>query len=77
MRSPHQFSRPRTRTARSNHIRNRAYRPLFLPLLSYRLHLSNLRPMSHDETDHAVNPDWLGDLDSNQGCSVQSREFYR
>jgi hypothetical protein len=20
---------------------------------------------------------WLGDLDSNQGCSVQSREFYR
>ena len=21
--------------------------------------------------------DWLGDLDSNQGCSVQSREFYR
>jgi hypothetical protein len=21
--------------------------------------------------------DWLGDLDSNQGCPVQSREFYR
>jgi hypothetical protein len=20
---------------------------------------------------------WLGDLDSNQGCPVQSREFYR
>lgn len=22
-------------------------------------------------------PSWLGDLDSNQGCSGQSREFYR
>jgi hypothetical protein len=21
--------------------------------------------------------EWLGDLDSNQDCSVQSREFYR
>ncbi len=21
--------------------------------------------------------DWLGDLDSNQGCTGQSREFYR
>ncbi len=24
-----------------------------------------------------VAADWLGDLDSNQGCPVQSREFYR
>ena len=23
------------------------------------------------------NSGWLGDLDSNQGCPVQSREFYR
>ena len=27
-----------------------------------------------DRPDHAS---WLGDLDSNQGCAGQSREFYR
>jgi hypothetical protein len=30
-----------------------------------------------DSTRHAYFPRWLGDLDSNQGCPVQSREFYR
>jgi hypothetical protein len=24
-----------------------------------------------------IDKSWLGDLDSNQGCPVQSREFYR
>ena len=30
-----------------------------------------------NDSDSAKDEIWLGDLDSNQDCSVQSREFYR
>jgi hypothetical protein len=30
-----------------------------------------------NDSDSAKHEIWLGDLDSNQDCSVQSREFYR
>ncbi|MEA2788801.1 MAG: hypothetical protein QOG73_1207, partial [Acetobacteraceae bacterium] len=33
------------------------------------------RKVSHEYKETAMT--WLGDLDSNQGCPGQSREFYR
>ncbi len=38
--------------------------------------LNGPRRSEHDASDVLVRG-WLGDLDSNQDCSVQSREFYR
>jgi site-specific DNA recombinase len=34
-------------------------------------------PPAANDGDSANHEIWLGDLDSNQDCSVQSREFYR
>ena len=38
---------------------------------------STMRSPFHLMVGRADDAGWLGDLDSNQGCSGQSREFYR
>ena len=36
-----------------------------------------LRSLCYPMIDRPIHASWLGDLDSNQGCAGQSREFYR